>query len=115
MEKLTERIRLKMMEKGLTQAQLARNAGITPAALSQIINGARVPSSPILLKLATALSVSVDFLLGNADESRLQDVLENEQIQVLYREFSGLGREDQDQIIDMIEFLKQKAAKKKKG
>jgi transcriptional regulator with XRE-family HTH domain len=113
MEKLRERIKEKMIEQGLNQAQLARNAGITPAALSQILSGDRTPSSPILLKIASALSVSVDYLVGNADESKLADVLENEQVQVLYREFSGLGKNDQEQVIDMIEFLKKKAEKKK--
>lgn len=52
--------------RGLTQAQLGARAGIAPAAISHFETGQRVPSVESLLKLADALSVSVDLLLGRA-------------------------------------------------
>ena len=50
--------------RGMTQADLGSAAGIAPAAISHFETGQRVPSVESLLKLADALSVSVDFLLG---------------------------------------------------
>jgi transcriptional regulator with XRE-family HTH domain len=49
---------------GLNRSELARRAGLTTAALWGIEHGERIPSAPSLLKLADALDVSTDWLLG---------------------------------------------------
>jgi transcriptional regulator with XRE-family HTH domain len=53
-----------------TQAQLGRRAGIAPAAISHFETGQRVPSLESLVKLADALSCSVDVLVGRASGDR---------------------------------------------
>jgi transcriptional regulator with XRE-family HTH domain len=105
---LTERIRAKMEDLKVNQAQLAKVAGITPGALSQILAMERTPSSGVLVKLATALGVSVDYLVGKAEETDLSDLLQNEDAQLLFRDLSNLSHSDKDQIRGMIEFLKQR-------
>lgn len=52
--------------RGLTQADLGNRAGIAPASISHFETGQRVPSLDSLVKVADALGVSVDVLLGRA-------------------------------------------------
>lgn len=105
---LTERIRKKMEELKVNQAQLAKLARITPGALSQILAKERTPSSEVLVKLARALNVSVDYLVGKADDTNLSDLLQNEETQLLFRDLSSLSQSDKEKIIEMMEFLKQR-------
>ena len=50
----------------LTQAELGARAGIAAASISHFETGQRAPSLDSLVKLADALSISVDALLGRA-------------------------------------------------
>ncbi len=52
--------------RGLTQAELGSRAGIAAASISHFETGQRSPALESLVKLADALSVSVDVLLGRA-------------------------------------------------
>lgn len=95
-----------MDDLGVNQAKLARSAGITPAALSQILSKDRTPSSEVLIKIAKALGVSVDYLVGKAEDVELNDLLQDEDVQLFYRNFSGLTLNDKATIQLMIETLK---------
>jgi len=53
-------------EKGLTQAQLAERLNVQQSMISMIENEERNPSVDVLLKLASALGVTVDELIGKA-------------------------------------------------
>lgn len=105
---LTKRIRNKMELLDLNQAQLAKLAGITPAALSQILSKERTPSSSVLVKLAKALSESLDFLVGKTNESKLQEIIQQPDVQNFYKGFSDLSQIQKQQVVDMIDFLKKK-------
>lgn len=94
--------------KGMNQAQLAEKAGITPAAISQIEKGHRVPSLPVLHRIASVLEVSLDYLMGKTDKSEIEDLLQSNNIQTFYRGFASLSGDDQDVIKKHIEFLKAK-------
>src|SRR3954469_22817211 len=52
--------------RGLTQAELGRKASIAAASISHFETGQRVPSLDSLVKLANALEIPVDTLLGRA-------------------------------------------------
>lgn len=52
--------------RNLTQAELGRRAGLRSASVSHFETGQRVPSLETLVKLADALAVTVDVLLGRA-------------------------------------------------
>jgi transcriptional regulator with XRE-family HTH domain len=56
--------------RGLTQAELAEKASLPAAAISHFETGFRFPAGPTLLKLADALEVSVDYLLGRTDDPK---------------------------------------------
>jgi transcriptional regulator with XRE-family HTH domain len=64
-------IRLKQVRdlRGFTQAELAERAGLTAVQISHFETGVKPSASAItLVKLADALSVSIDYLLGRTTE-----------------------------------------------
>lgn len=52
--------------RNMTQAEMGERAGIGAASISHFETGQRAPSLETLVKLADALSVTVDTLLGRA-------------------------------------------------
>lgn len=66
-------IRRRRREKGLTGAQLAARAGMSPSAVSQIETGKRTPSSTSVTKLAEALEVGVGVLYPKAEPPLFED------------------------------------------
>lgn len=63
----SEHLKLILTEKQLSQKQLAYESGLTEAAISRYIKGDRVPNTATLLKIAKALQVSADTLLGSSE------------------------------------------------
>lgn len=110
-----KRIRAVREQKGLTQAQLAAQATITPAAICQIEAGDRMPSTPILRRIASVLNVSMDYLLGSTDKVEIEDILSDEKVQKFFRGFQSLNAQDQRLIEQQIEFLKSKNGSKRSG
>jgi transcriptional regulator with XRE-family HTH domain len=92
--------------KGINQAQLAEKAGVTPAAISQIEKGNRVPSIPVLHSIASVLEVSLDYLMGKTDKSEIEDLLQSSDIKTFFRGFASLNSQDKEFIKKHIEFLK---------
>jgi len=109
---VAKRIRAVREEKGLTQAQLAAQSSVTPAAICQIEAGDRTPSTPILRRISSVLNVSMDYLLGATDEVKIQDLLVDESVQKFFRGFQSLSAQDQKLIQQQIEFLKSKSDRK---
>lgn len=58
-------------EAGLTQEQLASQIGVSKSMISFYELQARIPSPPILVKLASTFHVSADYLLGLDKVERL--------------------------------------------
>lgn len=110
---IAKRIRSIREQKSLTQAQLAAQASITPAAICQIEAGDRTPSTPILRRIASVLNVSIDYLLGSTDEVQLKDILADEDVQSFFRGYQSLNTQDQKLIQQQIEFLKSKSTSRK--
>lgn len=53
--------------RGMNQAQLATESGLDPSVISHFEGGTRKPSFDNLKRLASALRVTTDFLLGRSD------------------------------------------------
>lgn len=64
MKTIGETIRESRKGLGMTQAQLAKKAGLCKRALENWERGTRMPSLPGLLSLADALDMSLDDLVG---------------------------------------------------
>ena len=92
-------------EKKLSQAELAQKAELQTAAVSHFETGQRKPSFDNLKRLADALNVSVDYLLGREIKDS-GDIAEK-----LFRDFEKLSTNDQQKIKEFAEFLAKKDKK----
>ena len=72
-----EKLRMLILERGVSQKELAQKAGVTEAAVSHYINGDRSPRGAILLNIANALGTTTDFLLSGS-KSEKNNISENE-------------------------------------
>lgn len=68
MEKFSDRLKDLRAEKGLTQAQLAEETGLSRSAIGFWENGERIPLSSVIIVLAKYFNVTTDYLLGVTDE-----------------------------------------------
>jgi transcriptional regulator with XRE-family HTH domain len=101
-----------LSEKNMSQAELAEKAEVTRAAISQIIAGKRVPTLPVLRKLARVLSVSIDHLAGGSSKTDVEAVLKNDPKQIeFFRNFQSLDPQIQEMIKTQVEALKNKGTK----
>lgn len=64
-------------EKNLTQGQLAEKLGVVAHNVGDWERGKCEPSINMLIKIAKAFEVSVDFLIGNADDFGNVNVITN--------------------------------------
>ena len=67
--RLAEGIRRQRVERGLTQTEVARLAGVSPSAVSQVETGHRGLALDTLLTLSEALGISIDTLLDHRPEA----------------------------------------------
>lgn len=75
-----ERLESCMKKAGYNQKQLAKQIDVTPVRLNYWIKDKRQPDIPNIKKLASALNVSADYLIGNIEssESSAMDALAEE-------------------------------------
>ena len=74
--KFPEKLKSARQQKGFTQGQLAQRVGSDSQRISKYERGVMVPTTAILIKLANALEVSLDYLLLDAEDravSKIQD------------------------------------------
>jgi transcriptional regulator with XRE-family HTH domain len=93
----------------LSQGELAQRAGLQASAVSHFETGTRKPSFDNLKRLADALKVTTDYLLGRAAEMEATAASADR----LHRHYSGLSTEYQEMADDFIQMLVQKAQQKK--
>ncbi len=105
---ISKRIREERERLSITQAKLAKEAKVTPAAISQIGSGKRIPTVPVLHRVAGVLNVSMDYLIGQSDQSQVEDMAQNREFLAFYGKFQELSRNDREQILDQMEFLRQR-------
>jgi transcriptional regulator with XRE-family HTH domain len=102
-ESFAEQLKRIRASKKLSQSDLANKIGLKPAAVSHFETGQRKPPLDTLMKLADALSVSVDYLLGR-DMSRVTNASGR-----LLRDFERLSLKDQDVVQDIAKVLLNKS------
>lgn len=59
-----KRVSALLQDNGLTQRGLAKEVGVTEVAMSRYISGTRIPNGAVVARIAMALHVSADYLLG---------------------------------------------------
>lgn len=104
-----QRIKERRDAADLSQKNLADLIDVSPSAVNQYEKGEKVPSTETLLKLAKALGVTTDYLLGASKE---KDILIDKEVSMAFRDFKGFTLKDRATIMDHIAYLKDKASKK---
>jgi transcriptional regulator with XRE-family HTH domain len=98
-----ERLRQAREANNLTQAELAEKSGLPSSSISHFENGPRKPSFDNLRRLAAALNVTTDYLLG-----RTEDTSGQSQASILFRKAAQLGEGEMKVITQMIDMLAKK-------
>ena len=107
-DKVVSRIKMRRRELKLTQTELAKEANLTPAAISQFESGTRKPSFKTLSSLSDALKVTTDYLLGKA-EKNYNDLLADPKINAMFKGMMHFTEKDKETLYEFYEFLKTKA------
>ena len=110
-ESFGDRLRKAREDKQLSQGELADKTGFQPSAVSHFESGRRAPSFDNLKKLADALTVSVDYLLGR--EAR--PISAGPVAEKLFRNFEQMSSEDQDDLSKFAALLAEKNRKRNEG
>ena len=100
-----ERLRTAREHRELSQGELADRAGLQASAVSHFETAGRKPSFDNLKKLADALNVSTDYLLGRTAE--MEGLAKTGDR--LHRHYAGLSSEYQEMADEFLEMLAQKA------
>ncbi|HGE71530.1 TPA: XRE family transcriptional regulator [Candidatus Poribacteria bacterium] len=108
---ISERIKNLRVNLKMTQTQLAKNAGLTSAAISQFEAGTRKPSFDALSKLANAFNVSTDFLLGKKEEDQKEIQIADEYIEMI-RNIMNFSEENKQLMFEFYEFVKNRNSKR---
>ena len=103
-----EKLRRAREIRQLSQAELAARAKLQPSAVSHFETGTRRPSLDNLRRLADALSVSIDYLVGRSES--IDGIAQTADI--LYRHIEQLSASDRE-VVNTI--AKQLAMRNPKG
>lgn len=115
METIAQRIKKARNNLNLKQKELAKKANITEANLSRYENGLSEPKSAVLSRLADALEVSIDYLLGISEfqnhnecdiskksEKDLESILKNTQEMLQQDGLMFCGKPASKEAIDTV-------------
>lgn len=106
-----DRLRKIREDKGLSQSELAHKTGFQPSAISHFESGRRSPSFENLKRLADALSVTIDFLLGRESEPKSAGPIAEQ----LFRDFGRMSADDQESIAKFAKLLAEKNKERQEG
>lgn len=105
-EKFSDRLRAARELRDLSQTDLANRTGLQPSAISHFETGKRSPSFDNLRRLADALAVSIDQLLGrNTSPDVVTPAGEK-----IFRDLRNMSASDQDALAEMAAILARKNA-----
>ena len=113
-DEVISRIKQRRRELKMTQTELAREANLTPAAISQFESGTRKPSFNTLSSLSDALKVTTDYLLGKKDRG-YEDLLADPRVNVMFRGMMKFTEKDKDTLYEFYKFLKTQAETDNEG
>ena len=102
---LGARIKKEREKKGVRQAELAELSHTSPGALSLIEQGKRIPGADIVARLADALGVTSDYLLGIKSSMNLEDYLSNPQVEEILKKLQSLSKKKRGLALKIIEIV----------
>lgn len=107
-----KRLRRLRKERDLTQEELARELGLTPAAIGLYEQNRREPDNDIVKRIASFFEVSIDYLLGfDTPDSQSADISYDEFTYAMHNEIKNLSDEEKAAILSMVKTFKQTLGK----
>jgi transcriptional regulator with XRE-family HTH domain len=108
-ELFKERLKAARELRGMKQNELADRAKLPASSIAHFEAGSRKPSFDTLRRLANALEVTTDYLLGRVEEPGLAEAGDP-----LYRDMGKLTDKDREMAREFLEMLAKKAEAKRK-
>lgn len=105
-----ERLREARKLRGYNQDELATKAGMPASSVAHFEGGTRKPSFESLRRLANALEITTDYLLGRADDPEMSQAGDP-----LYRDVARLTGSDREIAKDFLKMLAERNARKDKS
>ena len=99
-EKFQKRLKMARAMRQWNQSELAEKANLPPSSIAHFEIGSRKPSFDNLRRLAIALKVTTDYLLGRVDSPEM-----SESGDPLFRDFSKLAGNDLELARDFVKML----------
>ncbi len=104
-----ERLAHIRQEKGLTQRDLARATGVSQRMIAHYETNIQTPSAEIVLRLAKALDISIDQVMGRRPVAENGPLIKNRRLLKRLKDVDQLPPEDQKTILRHIDdYLKVK-------
>lgn len=103
-----ERLKKARNLRGWSQEDLGAKAEMPPTSIAHFENGPRKPSFESLRRLADALELTTDYLLGRVDDPHLAQAGDP-----LFRDIGNLSGNDRDIAKDFLKMLAERNAAKK--
>ncbi len=113
-DEVISRIKQRRRELKMTQTELAKEANLTPAAISQFESGTRKPSFNTLSSLSDALKVTTDYLLGKKERG-YEDLMADERLKLMFRGMMNFRERDKETLYEFYKFLKTQSETEDKG
>jgi transcriptional regulator with XRE-family HTH domain len=105
-----ERLRAARDLRGYSQGALADRAKMPPTSIAHFEAGSRKPSFDTLRRLANALGVTTDYLLGRVDQPDFAEAGDP-----LFRDVGKLSGRDRELAKDFLQMLAKRNEARKKG
>jgi len=114
---LGKRITELRLKKGFNQKELADASGITQATISRIESEqVHQLKSEALKRLAKALGVTVDYLVGKTDKLTPNDIVESDPTaKYIFRGYEKLSATQREQLKNFVDFLEKQDKEKKRS
>jgi transcriptional regulator with XRE-family HTH domain len=104
MEPFSSNLKRRAEQLGISNAEVARRTGLSDRRYGNYINGRREPDLATLVRIASVLNVSLDELLGSANEDRVRTREESFQERIVAA-LNALRGDDLGRLAVMIEAL----------
>lgn len=107
MKYLREGIRVKNLREksSISQTELSASANVSPSLLCKVEKGEKKLSLDTIKKLSKALFCSMDHLVGDVDRTKVEDLLSDQDIFILFRKFSKMNSANKKHALDYIKYL----------
>lgn len=111
---LNEHLRKIRERKGWTQNHLAVVSGVPQPSIWRIENGIILnPKTSLLKKLATALEVSMDYLMTEENDPSYDEILRHDEVgQAVFRGYENLTDQGKEQLKSFVQWLTEEEKKK---